>query len=300
MGTAQKTVQIEETSLSYSRSFFESPRLTVDFSDNKGTFGEGLGVILNELAHIIGGYYVLAILFMPITLVLTVFVFFPEHYMRCTSLNNKGRYRIRYRIMRMVAALFDQSATQQFLTIFFGCCAGAEMRNRCTHLCSIKGTPYVVFRIVMILVMVAIRFFMACTALFFLPISVMVYPCYFIIIFVLRRMLFKGRGQYKENEVPKGPYFVGQREKSAWNPVFPWDLRGAGHGYLEFADSEEGADDSDIFDDSSLSDDVSKSDQIQPSAPPGSRYKERAASKKEMQGLLESSSKKSTRNEFNV
>jgi hypothetical protein len=159
------------------------------------------------------------------------------------------------------------------------------MKLRLSHFCNVKEAPYIFGKLLMVLIMIVVRFVMACMALFFLPISVMIYPCYFIITYILRRMLFKGRGQRPNKDgAGLGPYFVGREKKSAWNIFFAWDFRGAGYGYLEFGDFEEG-------------EDPFESKQELSADPGGNRYKVRAEAR-EKQSLLESKSSKSNKGGF--
>jgi hypothetical protein len=269
-----------KTIFTYSRSFFESPRQSVNFADGQGTFASAFGLLLNEASLVLAGYYFLAVLMIPAGLALLV-VFALEHFIRCTKPNQKGRYPLRYRLMRIVSTIMDKSATEEIMTLIFGSCGGEEMRTRLSYICDLKSWPFWVGKLIQVFGIGLLRFLMACMALFLLPMSLMAYPIYMALTFIGRRCLFKGIGKSKD-EI----YFLGNREKSAIIPFFPWDLRGAGYGYLEFGDFEEGT--------GLDTPDLSKAEQG------GDRYKARATENRERQSLIESSNAKPTNGFSNI
>ncbi|MAD25699.1 MAG: hypothetical protein CMO44_16185 [Verrucomicrobiales bacterium] len=288
-GQIQTVRKTHETIFSYSRTFFESPSFNVNFSEDKGTFRSMFGLVLSEFTLILGGYYILAILMIGVSIGFLPF-FYVEH--RISEPNKKGRRFFRYYVMRFISLIMDKSATETMMTMIFGLCGSETMKKRCKHLCGLKSGPVFLGRIVILLACILLRFTMACTALFFLPFSLLSCMLYFFLILIGRRVVMKGvRCKHGTDLVTHdSEYFLGNKTASSLLPPFPWDLRGAGYGYLEFGDTEELAQKE--LEDVKLHEATVNPDETQAADSTPSRYAQRRQEHKERQNLIMSDNTK--------
>lgn len=236
--------QVVENTLKYSRSFFESPSYTVNFNDEKGTTQHVIGALFNEIGLIFCGYYLLALIFLAMCPGLVI-LFGIEHFAGC-KLTDKNRPGFRYYSMRFVQMIFDKSITEEMATLICGGTTNANetMQKRLTHICrdGNRSIRNVFARIVVTCVTIAIRFTMACLALFFLPLSLIAALIYAVVCIAGRQFscFNKGLCEKEGKRIGDKIYFLGHgdgKTKLTYSlgliPVllmFPWDFRGVGHG----------------------------------------------------------------------